>query len=225
MSHAQGRLSARPRAGALHEPGGTGERGLELGRRRRDGLLYVPMKYHPARPAPVVVLLHGAGGDARGTLPILRAEADLRGIILLAPESEASTWDMIASRYGPDVAFIDRALDTLFERYAIDAERIAVAGFSDGASYALSLGLANGDLFRDVLAFSPGYAAPAQAVGRPRIFISHGDEDRVLPIERCGRPLSQRLTRAGYDVDYREFHGGHVVPPDLVREGVKRFLA
>ncbi len=224
MSHAEGRLSARPRAGAVHEPGGAGERGLELGRRRRDGLLYVPLKYHPARPAPVVVLLHGAGGDARGTLPILRAEADLRGALVLVPESGASTWDVIAGQYGPDVAFIDRALESLFERYAVNPERIAVAGFSDGASYALSLGLSNGDLFRDILAFSPGFAAPAQVVGRPRVFISHGDDDRVLPIDRCGRPLSKRLAKAGYDVDYREFQGGHVVPPELVRAAMQRFL-
>lgn len=223
MSHAQGRLSARPRAGAVHEPGGTGERGLELGRRQRDGLLYVPLKYHPARPAPVVVLLHGAGGDARGTLPILRDQAALQGAIVLVPESTASTWDVIASAYGPDVAFIDRALESLFERYAVDPERIAVAGFSDGASYALSLGLSNGDLFRDVLAFSPGFAAPAQAVGRPSVFISHGDDDRVLPIDRCGRPLAKRLAKAGYEVDYREFQGGHVVPPELVRAAMQRF--
>lgn len=224
MSHTEGRLSARPRAGAAHEPGGTGERGLELGRRKRDGLLYVPLKYHPARPAPVIVLLHGAGGDARGTLPILRDEAALRGAILLVPESAASTWDVIAGEHGPDVAFIDRGLESLFDRYAVDPERIAIAGFSDGASYALSLGLSNGDLFRDVLAFSPGFAAPAQVVGRPRVFISHGDDDRVLPIDRCGRPLSTRLAKAGYDVDYREFHGGHVVPPDLVRAAMQRFM-
>jgi hypothetical protein len=39
-----------------------------------------------------------------------------------------------------------------------------------------------------VLAFSPGFAAPMVTHGRPRVFIAHGDEDRVLPIERCSRP-------------------------------------
>ena len=224
MSHAEGRLNARPSAGP-REPGGTGERALDLGQRRRDGLLYVPLKYHPARPAPVVVLLHGAGGDARGTLPILREQADLAGTIVVVPESRGRTWDVILGAYGPDAAFIDAALEQVFARYAVNSERIAVAGFSDGASYALSLGLSNGDLFRDVLAFSPGFAAPARAVGRPRIFISHGDDDRVLPVERCGRALAKRLPEAGYDVDYREFNGGHVIPPDLVRAGIRRFLA
>ncbi|MDP8916129.1 MAG: alpha/beta hydrolase-fold protein, partial [Pseudomonadota bacterium] len=204
-------------------PGGGGERRLELDR-RRDGLLYVPLKYHPARPAPLVVLLHGAGGDARGILPVLRDQASLWGAIVLAPESRASTWDVIRGGCGPDVAFIDRALQQTFERYAVDGRRMAAAGFSDGASYALSLGMANGDLFRDILAFSPGFAAPGRTVGRPRIFISHGDDDRVLPIDRCGRPLARRAKAAGYDVDYREFNGGHVVPPNLVRDAMRRFL-
>jgi len=35
-------------------------------------------------------------------------------------------------------------------------------GFSDGASYALSVGITNGDLFTHVIAFSPGFVAPAR---------------------------------------------------------------
>ena len=224
MSHAQGRLGARPTAGAQREPGGTGEHALGLGARRRDGLMHAPLKIHPARPAPLVVLLHGAGGDARGILPILRAQADLAGAIVLVPESRGRTWDVIGGDYGPDIAFIDDALRRVFERYAVDPRRIAVAGFSDGASYALSLGISNGDLFSDILAFSPGFAAPAQVVGRPRVFISHGEDDRVLPIDRCSRALAPRLRRAGYDLDYREFPGGHVVPPDMVAAAMRRFL-
>jgi poly(3-hydroxybutyrate) depolymerase len=42
----------------------------------------------------------------------------------------------------------------------VDPQRICVSGFSDGASYALSLGLANGDLFTHVAAFSPGFMRP-----------------------------------------------------------------
>jgi phospholipase/carboxylesterase len=224
VSHAQGRLAARPSPEAERQPGGTGEHPLGLGARRRDGLVYAPLKIHPARPAPFVVLLHGAGGDARGVLHILRAQADLGGAIVLVPESRGQTWDVIGGEYGADVAFIDRALEQAFGRYAIDPARIAVAGFSDGASYALSLGIANGDLFSDILAFSPGFAAPAQAVGSPRVFISHGDDDRVLPIDRCSRVLAPRLRRAGYDLDYREFDGGHVVPPEMVAAAMRRFL-
>lgn len=223
MSHARGRLSTRvaTRGPAPTAPAGQRRTGLHP---LRNALLWAPLKYHPARPAPLVVLLHGAGGDPKGILPVLRGDADLWGALVLAPKSRAGSWDVLRGGYGPDVAALDQALAEVFERYAVDPARIAVGGFSDGASYALCLGLANGDLFRDVLAFSPGFAAPAVTVGKPRVFISHGDDDRVLPIERCGRPLARRLKGAGYDVDYREFDGGHVVPPNLARAAMRRFL-
>src|SRR3712207_7974813 len=52
------------------------------------------------------------------------------------------------------------------------------AGFSDGASYALSLGIPNGDLFTHLVAFSPGFAAPDGQRGHPRVFVGHGVDDR-----------------------------------------------
>jgi predicted esterase len=59
----------------------------------------------------------------------------------------------------------------------------------------------------------------------PRIFISHGNKDEVLPGERCGRRLARELTAAHYDVDYREFAGGHIVPPEMADAAVNRVLA
>jgi phospholipase/carboxylesterase len=123
------------------------------------------------------------------------------------------------------VAFLERALEDVFRTYAVDPERIAIAGFSDGASYALSLGLVNGALFSDILAFSPGFAAPSQTEDEPRIFISHGRQDPVLPIERCGERVAAALKQSGYDVDYREFSGGHVVPTEMVEAAFRRFLS
>jgi phospholipase/carboxylesterase len=108
--------------------------------------------------------------------------------------------------------------------FRVDPRRIAVAGFSDGASYALSIGITNGELFTDVLAFSPGFMAPGSVSGRSSIFISHGRRDDVLPIHRCSRRIVPQLMRAGYDVDYREFEGSHVVPPEMVRAALDRFL-
>jgi phospholipase/carboxylesterase len=41
-------------------------------------------------------------------------------------------------------------------------------------------------VFSSAIAFSPGFVAVAVAepVGRPRVFVSHGTQDRVLPIDR-----------------------------------------
>ncbi len=179
-SAARGRLAARP--GAIPRPRGAAP---GLSRLEQDGardeLLLVPDGLDPARPAPLLVMLHGAGGEAAHAMALVRDVAAARGVVVLAPASRGPTWDVIRGGYGPDVAALDRALAGLFERLAIDPARIAVGGFSDGGSYALCLGLANGDLFVDVLAFSPGFAAPAVVTGRPRIFISHGDRDEAAP--------------------------------------------
>lgn len=101
--------------------------------------------------------------------------------------------------------------------HAVDTKHLAVSGFSDGASYALSLAVAN-DLFTHALAFSPGFIAamPTGLRGKPRVFISHGVHDRVLPVERCSRRLVPRLRQGGYEVGYREFNDAHVVPGKTV---------
>jgi len=187
----------------------------------------VPMAYRVQCPAPLVLLLHGAGEDARDGLTLLRSQADAAGLVLLALSSRGPTWDLILGRgrYGPDVAAIDEALEQTFSHHAVDPARVAIGGYSDGASYALSLGIANGDLFTHVMAFSPGFVAPAGQRDAPRIFVSHGTRDRWLPIGRCSRRLVPQLERAGYEVRYREFEGDHVVPPEIGREAVDWFTA
>ena len=219
----EGRLQTRPAAAAGAGP--VGLQPLELGA-AREGYLYVPPTYLAEHTAPLVVLLHGAGEDARDGLALLRGQADGAGLILLAPSSREYTWDVIASRrYGPDIAAIDRALEWAFSRYAVDPTRVGLGGYSDGASYALSLGITNGDLFTHVLAFSPGFMAPAGQEGSPRVFVSHGTRDGWLPIDRCSRVIVPRLERAGYEVRYREFEGGHVVSPEIALEAVGWFVA
>jgi len=184
------------------------------------GLLYVPAGVRPELPTPLVLLLHGAGATAQHGLDLLIGQADDAGLVLLAPSSQGKTWDLVLGGYGPDVAWINRALAEVFQRLPVDPTRLAVGGFSDGASYALSLGLTNGDLFSHVLAFSPGFAAPARRRGRPRLFLSHGTRDRVLPIHACSRRLVPELRQTGYQVRYREFEGGHVIAPAIVRDAV-----
>jgi predicted esterase len=219
MTSSSGRLTSRPGpvtaaplGPGLHDLAGAGVPGA---------LAVVPEVL--ADPAPLVVFLHGAGGSAASGLPLVRDAVAARGALLLLPSSRGSTWDLIAGGLGPDVAAIDAGLTALLARYAVGP--VALAGFSDGASYALSLGLANGDRAGAVVAFSPGFAAPPERVGRPRVWVSHGRADAVLPVDPCGRRVVATLRGAGYDVTYEEFGGGHVVPPDLVEAALDWWLA
>jgi phospholipase/carboxylesterase len=215
-----GRLSSRPVSADAQEPGLARPSGLAplgLGD-RRDGVLYVPRTYRPGVAAPLSVKLHGAGGDGSAGLRPFLPLADASGALLLGIDARGPTWDVIQGGFGPDIAFLDRALERVFGRFSVDPARVSIEGFSDGASYALSVGLTNGDLFSRIVAFSPGFMAPGERRGRPGIFVSHGVGDNVLPIDRCSRRIVPRLRGDGYTVDYREFSGGHTVPYSIARD-------
>jgi predicted esterase len=211
-----GRLTTRPGPSRGVSPVRTQRLGLDGD---RDGTLHVPGEGSPG-PVPLLVLLHGAGGSGDGILQRLRSFADEAGIAVLAPDSRGGTWDAIRSSFGPDVGFLDRALARVFDLVDVDPARVSVGGFSDGASYAISLGLLNGDLFSRVLAYSPGFFVGGPTQGKPRFFISHGTTDEILPIDRCSRVIVPALQQRGYDVMFRQFDAGHTIPPNIARAGM-----
>ena len=187
-------------------------------------MLFVPSSYRADHPTPLIVMLHGAGGGARRVIENNRLRAEDFGLIMLAPDSRGATWDVVRGEFGEDIRFIDRALDLVFSKYNIDAHHLGIGGFSDGASYALSVGLTNGDLFTHILAFSPGFAVVNSRNGLPRIFISHGTEDEILPIARASRRMVPGLERNGYHVEYVEFQGPHRVPDEIARRAFRWFV-
>ncbi|MGQ0704395.1 MAG: alpha/beta hydrolase [Gemmatimonadales bacterium] len=204
------RLTARP-----GEPTQTPQLGLStlgLGG-ERDGILYVPTSYDPNVSTPLIVALHGAGG-ADSDWVNYHARAEARGFVLLAPDSRGATWDLFwEGTVGSDLFFINLALAHTFDRCRIDRQRICLAGFSDGGSYALTLGLPNGDLFTHLIGYSPGVLADiGDPVGKPRVFISHGTFDPILSVRASRNEIVPELRGAGYDTTYEEFPGGHEVP-------------
>jgi phospholipase/carboxylesterase len=110
------------------------------------------------------------------------------------------------------VPFINVALDQVFDRCNIDTSRIALLGFSDGGSYAITLGISNGDQVGSVVAFSPGTYVIDKPHGTPAYFISHGTGDTNLPIDQTSRVIVPELKARGSSVTYVEFDGGHEVP-------------
>jgi predicted esterase len=55
--------------------------------------------------------------------------------------------------------------------------------------------------------------------GKPKVFITHGTRDTILPIDQTSRQIVPALKQAGYDVQYTEFDGGHQFTP-LLSEAV-----
>ena len=203
------RLTSRPGAPTSTPELGSSQLGLGSA---RDGVLYIPTTYRPDTAMPLFVALHGHGGSGHHWANY-QARAESRGMVLLAPDSRGTTWDLALGDFGPDVDFLDEALQYTFDICRIDPSRIALGGFSDGASYALSLGASNGDLFSHLIAYSPGFFIPSEPiVGKPHVFVSHGTEDPILPVTTSRDFIVPTLRDSGYDVVYEEFIGGHEVP-------------
>jgi pimeloyl-ACP methyl ester carboxylesterase len=173
----EGRLTFRPGPPGRTTSGRVGLITLDRGTAPEPAYAYVPDTADGQTPMRLVVFLHGAGGNGHRSVNILRSFADDERLLLLSPKSVGPTWDVILGGFGPDVTNLDRLLTAVTATYPIRG--CTLAGFSDGASYALSLGVANGDVFDSVMAFSPGFSAAEVRNGQPRFFISHGVHDET----------------------------------------------
>jgi phospholipase/carboxylesterase len=183
----------------------------------RDGVVYIPKGYTRDTPMPLLVWLHGAGGQGNVS-NALAALADEFGVIVLAPDSREWTWGALLGNWAPDIDFLQLAMKQTVGRYRIDRERVWLGGFSDGGSFSLSLGISYGDMFRKVFAGAPGVMQPIEVNGKPPIFLAHGRQDQTMPIDATSRTFLPRLKALGYDVIYREYEGRHTLPPEVLRE-------
>ncbi len=168
-----GRLTVRPSEMA------TGTRTASAGEQAVDSiadyLVYVPQSCVGTQRCPLVVVLHGGGGDASEQLDRQQEFADQHGMILLLGTSVVpGRWDVMgyyaerkvtmdpgtrlvrAMPDDEDVRNIDAAMKYVLKKYAIDPNKIALLGMSDGGSYTLFLGRNNLDIFSRLAAMSPG---------------------------------------------------------------------
>src|SRR5678816_2155513 len=122
-----GRRFVRP-----HTPTGprsTGQVMLGLDR-ERDAILQLP-KTAADSPLPLLLMLHGAGQSADDMFWYLGSAHEDAGVAVLASNSRDYTWDAIGGGFGPDVEFLNQALQRVFDTVAVDPARLAVGGFSD----------------------------------------------------------------------------------------------
>jgi phospholipase/carboxylesterase len=189
----------------------------------REGVLYVPKSYKDGVPMPVLCMLHGlagTSGSARFTYPL----AEEFGVIVVAPESRRITWGKEIPGFDRDGNYIVEALRFVNRTLYMDPTHVAIGGVSDGATYAISMGLAYGDSFSHLMIFSEGIPVPYRKEGKPKIFIGHGNKDTQMPVDMTARASVPKLKAEGYDVTYVEYDGGHGAPAPVVRQAFEWFV-
>src|SRR5258708_6008292 len=190
----------------------------------RDSVLFVPTGLGGRGTVALFVMFHGAGGFPEKVLPFIEEHAERDKFLILAPHSMYPTWDIGIGGSGPGLDRLHQGLIEVTSRYRIDRDHLAFAGFSDGASYALSIGITNGDIASHVIAFSGGFMSIFTQEGAPKVFIAHGLRDEQLPIETRSPGNATKLKAAGYDVQYIEFNGLHAIQPAVAGMAIQFFL-
>jgi len=180
--------------------------------------------------APVLLLLHGTGGDENDLLGL--GQHLFPGAALLSPRGQVLEngmprffrrlalgvldHDDLVKRTGDLVAFIAAAA----QRYGFDARRVVAIGFSNGANIAAStLLLYPGVLAGAVLlhAMVPLEPDTAPRLDGTPVFLGAGQQDPLVPTASTLR-LAAILGEAGARVTLRWQPGGHALTPGEIEE-------
>lgn len=172
-----------------------------------DYMIAVPPEYHPLRQYPAVVALHDGSGP-RKAIDRWASEAANRGYVVIAPEyksaGEAKGYTYSMSEH----AAVELALRDAKRRYAIDSDRVFVAGHLEGGNMAWDFGMAHPDLFAGVIVISgfPGkyvlkYNRHAENVP---LYVALGDLAPAANEFVFGQILKPMIAK-GWDVTYLEY--------------------
>ena len=189
--------------------------------------LYVPPDAHPGEPRPLVVGLHGGGviaregaaptfgGTGKDMLRLLLDGAERLGWYLLCPTAVEAPWDTPANR-----AFLEAVLAEVGGRWNVDLARVHLIGLGEGGEGAWAYGLLWDDRWAAVGASSAGAPSGASTLASARVgvWLQHGEDDRVRPVEPVRR-AAERLQGAGADFVYCEIpKQGHGLPSSAERD-------
>lgn len=198
----------------------------------QDAVAYLPDPAPDGSAPPLMIVLHGAGGNAATALRNVITEASLRGIALVAVKSRAGTWDALGPLFIPnfpggpdrlppgDKLRIEQAVASLRAVEEIDEKRVTLFGFSDGATMALSLGSDDPKRYPMVVAFAPG-GVIARRAGRDgerqQTIIAHGTRDGIIPYKHNIENVCPKVSATGRPVRFITFDGGHQVDQASLR--------
>ncbi|MFW5977695.1 MAG: alpha/beta hydrolase, partial [Halohasta sp.] len=185
-------------------------------------------------PSPAVFVLHGRGANEQDLLPIAKELPETLHIVSLrAPDrlQGGYTWYELdlsagglhqsqpeATDFDRSRTLVDESIAAAVDAYGLDADRLGLLGFSQGAITSLSLLLDSPADYQWVVALH-GYLpashrdlAPEGIVDKP-VFIAAGSADEIIPAARS-EAAAERFDELGAAVSYSVYDGPHGVGPE-----------
>ena len=170
---------------------------MDIGGVSRTYLVRTPAVANPERPLPVLVMLHGAGGDgARAEVATgFTADGDLDDFIVVYPYGTQAadvpgelSWNAGACCGVPqreqrdDVGFISAMLDEVIAQHPVDESRIYLAGFSNGGMLTYRLSCELGERFAAIAVVAGALNVTVCEAPVPMsVLIIHGTADLTVP--------------------------------------------
>lgn len=177
--------------GCQSKEDGTVESSLSVGGKTRTFNFHLPPAHgaDPAKKWPLVLVLHGSGGDAVNAeeMTHFTAIAEAEGFVVVYPEGEDDQWN---DRRGggseaDDVTFIRALIDDEIAKHAVDPRRVYVTGMSNGGMMSFRLACE----LSDKIAAASAVAGLMPKIGEGECRPTHpmpmaiiaGSEDPIVP--------------------------------------------
>jgi len=205
-----------------------------------------PKNYDASKSYPLLVGMHGRGGNSEGFVSQYDKLEDPQ-VIYVAPEGQYP----LSMNVGPQWYRRSWAItnagkqalktsDKLVSAYILNTIKqvskdykvsdVYLLGFSQGAAFAYTIGLQNPETIKGVIGFggylmdvdkeySPLTSEDIEAGKDLRIFIAHGIDDTAIKVETA-REIKSMFEEKGYDLTYTEFEGRHDIKADIFNRAV-----
>lgn len=168
---------------------------------KRTYLTHLPPDYQEIGPMPLLLALHGGGGNAEAMVKLtkggLNILADKEGFVVIYPNGIEKNWN--DGRSGEetnyrtheenidDVGFISELIDYLIKNLNIDSKRVYITGMSNGAMMTLRLGC---ELSDKIVAIAPvagnmplNLSSICSPEHRVSVMLIAGTDDPLMPFE------------------------------------------
>ncbi|MGY8986458.1 MAG: alpha/beta hydrolase [Sphingomonadales bacterium] len=191
-------------------------------------------------PESAVILCHGYGSNGEDLISLARHwQGLLTKTIFLAPNAHEncpgsplgyqwfplSTLSKEERREGSYKAapVLDNYIDRILDQYHLEANKLALVGFSQGTMMSLHVGLRRERELAGILGFSGALSAPENLVSeiksKPPIFLIHGDRDNVIPPQNLFESVGA-LAAAGIVAEkHVSQQTAHNIAPDGLQKG------